>query len=238
MLCAGAERADCYAFEDEIQDLVEVFGYSAETTKAAGDFGADVIGRRGGKKVVIQCKLYTKGKIGNRVVSELEGSRRFYDASEAIIVTTSSFTRQAREVAEKLGIHLVDQEMLIRLCQQRNITIPSVTYLSLLGGSGPFRIGHGERLTVGRSAGNKLVVPDPRVSRQHAVFERQGLRLTVTDLGSSNGTRVNERRILSPRALNYGDRVCLAGAATLEVVLAARGEVEQTGGRLRLRSAC
>src|SRR5438132_6306015 len=48
------------------------------------------------------------------------------------------------------------------------------------------------RALVGQSPACELVVTDPLVSRRHAAFEISGARLQMTDLGSTNGTRVND----------------------------------------------
>lgn len=49
--------------------------------------------------------------------------------------------------------------------------------------------------TIGRGRGQSIVLPHPLVSRQHCeLFERDGM-LMVRDLGSLNGTFVNNRRV-------------------------------------------
>src|SRR5256714_10400449 len=48
---------------------------------------------------------------------------------------------------------------------------------------------------------------DTQVSRRHARFTAQGGGVAVEDLGSTNGTYVNEQPISSPRTLNPGDKV-------------------------------
>ena len=50
------------------------------------------------------------------------------------------------------------------------------------------------RTTIGR-AGADIMLDDPECSRKHAVVEIQGARVTVTDLGSTNGTFVDGQRI-------------------------------------------
>ncbi len=49
---------------------------------------------------------------------------------------------------------------------------------------------------IGRRAGNEIVIPDPYVSGQHATIEIVGDEVRITDLGSTNGTFVNEVRIV------------------------------------------
>ena len=62
--------------------------------------------------------------------------------------------------------------------------------------------------TVGRQAGNDIVLEDPGVSRKHASLDRgeDGVWV-VTDLKSSNGTYVNGEKIESPATLRPGDAV-------------------------------
>jgi adenylate cyclase len=63
----------------------------------------------------------------------------------------------------------------------------------------------------GRIAGNEIVVPDSRTSRRHAVVQRQGSRFVLVDLGSTNGTRLNDRRIFKPAPLQDGDVIGVGG---------------------------
>ena len=60
--------------------------------------------------------------------------------------------------------------------------------------------------TVGRA---EAAVPltDPEVSRLHAVFRQVDAGIAVEDLGSRNGTYVNDRRIEGITTLTNGDRV-------------------------------
>jgi hypothetical protein len=71
-----------------------------------------------------------------------------------------------------------------------------------------------DRLTVGRSSDNDLVVADSAVSRHHAILERFGDTWFVRDLNSSNGTDVNGDRVIGERALRNGDEL-LVGRSRL-----------------------
>jgi len=59
---------------------------------------------------------------------------------------------------------------------------------------------------VGRASANAMAILDKSLSRVHAKVVRDGADVTLTDLGSTNGTMVNERRVASTR-LADGDRV-------------------------------
>lgn len=61
--------------------------------------------------------------------------------------------------------------------------------------------------TLGRSKDADITISDPKISRSHARFKLDGAKLTVEDLGSANGTRVNQRKIDGPAALANGDTV-------------------------------
>ena len=64
----------------------------------------------------------------------------------------------------------------------------------------------GRPLTIGRAPDNGLVVHDSRASRHHArLYGRQGA-LLLADLGSTNGSWVNDRRV-EEIALGEGDRI-------------------------------
>jgi len=65
-------------------------------------------------------------------------------------------------------------------------------------------------ILVGREAGD-IVLPDPDVSRRHCVFEVFGPRdIYVRDLGSTNGTYVNGRRVTTMR-VHPGDVLAIGG---------------------------
>jgi pSer/pThr/pTyr-binding forkhead associated (FHA) protein len=70
----------------------------------------------------------------------------------------------------------------------------------------------GDRVAIGRDAGNDIVVPEARVSRRHASLTWDGTAWALADLDSANGTLVNgsrvERVILKPGDLvRVGDAV-------------------------------
>lgn len=75
----------------------------------------------------------------------------------------------------------------------------------------------GEEVTVGRSPGCAVPLDDDTfASSIHArVFRRNG-ELWLEDLGSTNGTWLNEQRLGSPARLQRGDRVKV-GSTLLEV---------------------
>ena len=64
------------------------------------------------------------------------------------------------------------------------------------------------RITIGRVAGNDLLLVDDKVSRHHAVIERQdGGRVVLRDLDSRNGTFIDGIRLTGSRVLMGGERL-------------------------------
>ncbi len=66
-----------------------------------------------------------------------------------------------------------------------------------------------EEMTVGRDRGCQRVLDRPTVSGRHARLRRAGDRVFIEDLGSSNGTFVNGRRIAGPTEVVPGDLIVL-----------------------------
>src|ERR1700756_4777363 len=69
-------------------------------------------------------------------------------------------------------------------------------------------------LTIGREEGNHLRLNDERVSRFHAKVQLDGSDLILTDLESTNGTKVNGHTV-QIRRLRFGDRVSLGRSLLL-----------------------
>src|ERR1043165_4231222 len=88
-----------------------------------------------------------------------------------------------------------------------------------------------DKTFLGRSPGNDIVLPDAekRVSSKHARFDRPPGALHLTDLGSTNGTVVNGRKIEpnSPLELKPGDKVMI-GLYQLGVIASEEELTDQT----------
>jgi pSer/pThr/pTyr-binding forkhead associated (FHA) protein len=67
----------------------------------------------------------------------------------------------------------------------------------------------GDVLTIGREAGNAIIINDAEVSRKHTQFVFQGGKYIVTDLGSTNGTFVNGQRLTGQHVLQPGEIISL-----------------------------
>ena len=73
-----------------------------------------------------------------------------------------------------------------------------------------------EEMTVGRAAGCQIVLDDTYVSQLHTrIFQRDG-QLMVDDLGSTNGTYLNNRKVTGPMMMNRGDKLRV-GQTVMEI---------------------
>lgn len=73
----------------------------------------------------------------------------------------------------------------------------------------------GKTFSLGRAKDNNVVFASAKVSRRHALVHAEGgAEFSLVDLGSSNGTHLNGRRVIQPVVLRHGD-VIQIGEQTL-----------------------
>ena len=85
--------------------------------------------------------------------------------------------------------------------------LPTAAYLVEDSGASRFDLRDGVTWKIGRSDENQIVVIDETVSRLHAMIQRDGNRYLLIDLGSRNGSFVEERRVTVPVYLHDQARV-------------------------------
>ena len=71
-------------------------------------------------------------------------------------------------------------------------------------------------ILIGRADDSTLVLDDDYASTRHARIAQQGDDWYVEDLGSTNGTYLNQRKVTGPSVLRVGDRITV-GNVELEV---------------------
>ncbi len=96
-------------FEHFVAEVFRRKGYLAEVTSFSGDFGADIIVTSDIAKAVVQVKQFDPAyKVGVKDVTHLIGSKQFYSCDSAIVITSGTYTKAAREMAAKTGVQLWD----------------------------------------------------------------------------------------------------------------------------------
>ena len=87
-------------------------GYTVDRTPASGDQGVDLILRCESKtSIAIQAKRYNE-PVGNAAIQEVFAGRVFYSATRAAVVTTSTYSRAAVDLALRTRVRLVARDEL------------------------------------------------------------------------------------------------------------------------------
>lgn len=112
-------------FEELVAELFSQQGFDVELTPETRDGGCDIIVTKniGGLPfmLLIECKKYAKGNpVGVSLVRNLLGVQGDRKANKAVLVTTSGFTKPARQFAERQQhlISLVDINDLMQMIRQ------------------------------------------------------------------------------------------------------------------------
>jgi HJR/Mrr/RecB family endonuclease len=101
-------------FEEVCAEIFRRNGFKVATTKSSGDQGADLVLEGRKERAVVQTKRY-KGKVGNWAVQEVLAAKGFYAAQRALVVTNSSYSNSARELAAANGVELFDRSDLAKM---------------------------------------------------------------------------------------------------------------------------
>lgn len=100
-----------FEFENFISDLFKKMGYTTRVTKSSGDQGIDVLASKNDYIVAIQAKCYS-GIVGNHAIMEAVAGMRYYKANKCMVITNSSFTKSAQELAKANEVELWDRQVL------------------------------------------------------------------------------------------------------------------------------
>lgn len=116
-------------FEDMVAEIFQRKGFNVKITPRTRDGGKDIIAsyNMGGIPcmIIIECKRYAPDrKVGVSVVRALHGTQMKEHYGKAVVVTSSSFSRDARKFANDLRdmVILVDFEELIEMLNDTLVT--------------------------------------------------------------------------------------------------------------------
>ena len=110
-------------FEHYVAGLMRRSGFRAvRVTGRTADLGADIVASTSdGRRVVVQCKRYA-GNVGSPHVQRLNGTAwTIHGAQVTMLVTTGRITANARELAGRCGIVLVDRDALATWASTGNL---------------------------------------------------------------------------------------------------------------------
>lgn len=104
-------------FEEFLAGLFHVQGYAAELTPTSGDYGADLILSKDGRRIAVQAKRYM-GSVGVQAVQEALSGQAYYQCHTAWVITTGAFTTNALELAQKSGVKMIGRSEIGNLMAQ------------------------------------------------------------------------------------------------------------------------
>lgn len=103
---------DGHKFEHFVASVLSKNGFSnVKVTKASGDYGVDITATKDKLRWAFQCKCY-QSTLGLKPVQEVYAGAKKYNASKAVVVTNSHFSKNAKTLAQELGVALWDRDIL------------------------------------------------------------------------------------------------------------------------------
>lgn len=108
---ADVDKLTGEEFEYFLSYYFKNLGFQTRVTPDTNDYGADIVAEKDGEKIVVQAKRY-KGRVGVAAVQEVFGSKSFYKADKAMVVTSGYFTPNAKNLAAECGVELWDRDKL------------------------------------------------------------------------------------------------------------------------------
>lgn len=102
-------------FEHYCAELLLKNGFiKTRVTSGSGDQGVDILAEKDGIKYAIQCKRYNS-QLGNTPVQEVAAGRQFYNCHIGVVLTNSTFSSGAIDLAERTNVLLWDRNKLQEL---------------------------------------------------------------------------------------------------------------------------
>ena len=89
-------------------------GWDARVTLQSRDQGVDVIAEKNNVRAVVQCKLYSR-PVGNKAVQEVVAAKVHEQAHYGVVVSNSSYTLAAQQLATTNGVRLLHYRDLPKL---------------------------------------------------------------------------------------------------------------------------
>jgi Ca-activated chloride channel family protein len=136
--------------------------------------------------------------------AEMERGDEFYgNYSRKVMATQAMYTMTDRhESTQFLRAREVERAMKVSPVDRKEGVAPS--YITWREKTLPLE--H-DLIRIGRAPQNEIVMAAKNVSRFHCQIKRNGSELIIEDLGSTNGTFVNDEQVKQPRTLSVGDVV-------------------------------
>jgi hypothetical protein len=115
--------------------------------------------------------------------------------SELLLTGLVRVEDQALVVRNRIYQHVFDHEWIERIRPVAEVEMPDGTRMRIRSSC-----------SIGRTQASDICLPNPRVSRRHAMIQKESNdQLWLIDSDSRNGTLINGRRVTTPMRLNHLD---------------------------------
>jgi restriction system protein len=122
-------------FEELVGEAYRRRGYRVTETGGGGpDGGVDLILRKNGEHLLVQCKNW-RMDVGVKIVRELYGVVAAKGATGGIVICSGTFTREARDFARGKPIELIEGTALARMVEEVKRKPPSINVNPILSGA-------------------------------------------------------------------------------------------------------
>lgn len=120
---------DPYDFEELVAEVWEAKGFDTHVRQGSGDRAIDVEAVQGGQRILIQAKRYSSdNKVGSEEVRKYATLwQQERDANRVILVTTSTFTSEAKQVAAEQNVSIIDGPSFVDMMEEEGVRTKSST---------------------------------------------------------------------------------------------------------------
>lgn len=115
-----SDEMDGVEYEHCCARLLRASGWDAWVSSASNDQGVDIVAKGNGVVVAIQCKKYST-PVGNKAVQEVSAGKSHYRADYAVVVSNSTFTTAAKQLAKSAKVVLLHHGELNELSKHLKI---------------------------------------------------------------------------------------------------------------------
>ncbi len=99
-------------FENYVAARLRNGGFTVSTTAVTGDYGVDLIAKRGAECIAVQCKRYGK-PVGVAAIQQVVAGALHYHCTSSMVVSNQEFTREAMVPAAEHRCRLVGRRKLV-----------------------------------------------------------------------------------------------------------------------------
>jgi restriction system protein len=108
---AAVDQMSGVEFEEFVAAQLRTRGWSVTRTASSGDYGVDLIAKKDGTCLAVQCKRLAKA-VGVAAVQQVVSGALHHRCSQAVVVTNQGFTKAARQLATTHHCRLVGRAQL------------------------------------------------------------------------------------------------------------------------------